>query len=142
MTARTLRLFVYGTLQPQAGTAMGDWISARLVGIEPASAPGRLFAIGSEGGWFPALLPARGACRLRGTLCELRLKPGELGRLDRYEGREYRRVTAPVRTASGRRGAAQLYLWRAPLPSGAPMIGGGNFLDWLRTGRRRPFSGT
>jgi gamma-glutamylcyclotransferase (GGCT)/AIG2-like uncharacterized protein YtfP len=138
---RALRLFVYGTLQPQVGTAMGAWLAARQVGSEPASAPGRLYGIGSGGCWFPALLPARGGGEVRGTLCELRLKPGELARLDRYEGREYRRVAASVRTEAGSRVMAQLYLWRAPLPSGAPLIGG-DFLDWLRSTRRKPFSGT
>lgn len=142
MAARPLRLFVYGTLQPQAGTAMGDWIAARLIGNEPASVPGRLFAMDSNGRWFPALIPARGAGRVRGTLCELRLSPGELARLGRYEGREYRRVAGAVRTESGRRVTAQFYVWRIPLPSGAPLIGGGDFLDWLRSGRRKSFSGT
>lgn len=120
---------------------MGEWIVARQVRSEPARASGRLYGIAGDGRWFPALLPARGGGKVRGTLCELRLKPGELARLDRYEGREYRRVAAPVRTEAGSRVMAQLYLWRAPLPSGAPLIGG-DFLDWLRSTRHKPFSGT
>ena len=38
MTVRVRRLFVYGTLDPAAGTRMGDWIAARLMGAEPARA--------------------------------------------------------------------------------------------------------
>lgn len=135
----TVRLFLYGTLQPGAGTVMGDWISARLVRGTGASAPGRLHGLRSKTGWFPALIPARGFHRVPGTLCEVRLRPGELAVLDRYEGGEYRRVTARVRTASGETMVARLYLWRVALPPDAPAIAGGDFLRWLRSGRRRSF---
>lgn len=74
-----------------------------------------------------------------GTLCEVRLRPGELAVLDRYEGGEYRRVTARVRTASDETMVVRLYLWRVALPPGAPAIAGGDFLRWLRSGRRRSF---
>lgn len=132
-----MRLFVYGTLDPGGGSVMGDWIAARQVHSEPASAPGRLHAIRAGRGWYPALLP--GAGRVRGTLCELRLKPGDLARLDRYEGRDYRRVAASVRTASGERVTAQLYLWRTALPRSAPGIAHGDFPGWLRRNRLRPY---
>ncbi|KHK92352.1 gamma-glutamylcyclotransferase family protein [Novosphingobium malaysiense] len=134
------RLFVYGTLQPQAATRMGDWIAQRLVRCEPASAPGRLFAVRGGNGWFPALIPPSGQARVSGTLCWLDLEPGDLALLDRYEGREYRRVASPVRTASGLSEAGQLYLWRIALPDEAEAIAGGDFLAWLRRTGRRAFS--
>lgn len=142
MKPRRLRLFLYGTLQPQVGTDMGAWIAARLVASGPASAPGRLYGIRSDKGWFPALVPARGAQNVRGTLCTLRLEAGDLALLDRYEGAEYRRRTVPVRTAAGRRILAQTYEWRVGLPADASPIVGGDFLGWLHTGRRRAFGGT
>ncbi|WP_238532510.1 gamma-glutamylcyclotransferase family protein [Novosphingobium pentaromativorans] len=104
-----LRLFVYGTLQPRAGTRMGAWIAARCQTSADASLPGQIHAIRSGNGWFPALVPAASAHRVRGTLCELELAPGELSLLDRYEGAEYRRAAMPVLIGKGGRVAAQVY---------------------------------
>lgn len=136
-----MRLFLYGTLQPQVGTPMGAWIAARLVGSEPATVPGRLHAVRGGDGWFPALM-AGGGRSVHGSLCTLRLTADDLAVLDRYEGREYRRLVVPVRTVAGRRIAAWTYVWRVGLPASAPAIDGGDFLAWLRTGRRRAFCGT
>ncbi|WP_159981178.1 MULTISPECIES: gamma-glutamylcyclotransferase [unclassified Novosphingobium] len=137
---RPLPLFVYGTLQPHAGTQMSDWLTPRLLRSEPATMPGRLYGIQGGSGWFPALVPAWDSEVVRGTLCMLRLEAGDLALLDRYEGAEYRRVVVEAQTASGGEVSAQVYLWRAALPPGAPLIPGGDFLDWLRTGRRKAFS--
>lgn len=135
--ARRLRLFVYGTLEPGGGTAMGEWIAERLVTAEAAVAPGRLHAVRAGRAWYPALVP--GTPLVRGTLCELRLGPGDLARLDRYEGHEYRRIAARVRTETRRRITAQLYFWRIALPSDAPAITGGDFPGWLRRNRLRAY---
>ncbi|EIZ79700.1 hypothetical protein WSK_1677 [Novosphingobium sp. Rr 2-17] len=137
---RTLKLFVYGTLQPHAGTRMAGWVASRQVWAEPASAPGRLQGVRGATGWFPALVPGKGAARVQGTLCVLRLTAGELALLDRYEGREYRRFALSVRTATGRRAVAQTYRWRVPLSTKSPTIARGDFLGWLRASRRRVFS--
>ncbi|MFD1958554.1 gamma-glutamylcyclotransferase family protein [Novosphingobium panipatense] len=75
---------------------------------------GRLHGIAHDGGWFPALV--RGQGRVSGRLCDLALSAGDQARLDRYEGREYRRETVRVRTAAGRLVAAQAYLWRGAPP--------------------------
>ena len=134
---RKLRLFVYGTLQPHAGTRMGRWVAERMISAEPASVPGSIRAVRGGNGWFPALVPAGTGARVSGTLCELALRPGDLARLDRYEGREYRRTAMPVRTAGGRRHRAAIYLWRIALPKDAPPILSGDYLAWLkRTGRQ------
>lgn len=130
-------LFLYGTLQPGAGTAMARWVGERLVRAEPASVPGRLLAIRDGGRWYPALVP--GQARVRGTLCVLALKPGDLAVLDRYEGREYRRVAMPVRTGDHRRARAQIYFWRGRLPPGAREIVDGDFLGWLGRTRRTAY---
>ncbi|MCJ2187247.1 gamma-glutamylcyclotransferase family protein [Novosphingobium beihaiensis] len=138
--SRPARLFVYGTLQPQAGTRMARWIKGRLVRSEAACVPGRLFAVQGGNGWFPALVPAKSGSRVQGTLCELALALGDLSLLDRYEGPEYRRACLPVQTGGGGSVPAQVYLWRIGLPPGAPAIAGGDFADWLRRTRRQPFS--
>ena len=130
-------LFFYGTLQPGAGTAMAQWVAQRLLRAEPASVPGRLLAIRDGRRWYPALVP--GQARVRGTLCMLALKPGDWARLDRYEGREYRRVSRPARTGDGRRISARLYLWHRALPPGAMEITDGDFLAWLGRTRSTAF---
>ena len=137
---RKVRLFVYGTLQPHAGTRMGRWVAARMVSAEPASVPGRIRAIRGGDGWFPALVPAKSGARVQGTLCELALHPGDLAKLDRYEGREYRRRTMPVRGANGRRRQAEIYLWRIALPKGSPPILTGDYLSWLELTGRQAFT--
>lgn len=130
-----MRLFVYGTLQPQAGTRMGQWIADRLAASQEARAVGTIHAVHGGNGWFPALVQGGGA--VRGIVCDLRLKPGERALLDRYEGAEYRRICLPVRTVQGTRSAVQAYVWRISLPAGAIRIASGDYLDWLaRTGRR------
>ncbi|MFS0848578.1 gamma-glutamylcyclotransferase [Novosphingobium panipatense] len=135
-----MRLFLYGTLQPDAATPMAAWMGARLALAEPAYAAGRLHGIAHDGGWFPALV--RGQGRVSGRLCDLALSAGDQARLDRYEGREYRRETVRVRTAAGRLVAAQAYLWRGAPPRGALRIPCGDFLDWLRRHRLPVFSQT
>lgn len=137
---RRLRLFVYGTLQPSGGTRMGRWIEQRLVSNEGASVPGRIFAVPGGNGWFPALVRAKSSERVRGTLCDLALEAGEQALLDRYEGAEYRRMALPVLSDSGARFAAQLYLWRIPLPGNARPIPSGDFPRWLRDNRLGAFS--
>jgi len=136
----TRRFFFYGTLQPGCGTRMASWVASRTARSVEASVPGRLHAVAGGNGWYPALLRARSGRRASGTLCELRLGPGDLARLDRYEGREYRRALLPVRTTSGKLRHAQAYVWRGALPSGASEIRAGNFVRWLAQTRRTAFS--
>lgn len=63
-------------------------------------------------------------------LADIAFAPGELARLDRYEGREYRRCVIRTR-ASLRLVTAQTYVWRVALPSGTRDVPGGDFLGWL-----------
>lgn len=139
MTQRRVRLFVYGTLQPQAGTRMGDWLTERLEWSTRGSVPGRLHAIRDAGGCYPALCPGKGHGRVQGMLCTLKLTSGDLARLDHYEGREYCRIALPVLTRAGHL-AAQTYLWRASLPANAAHIRTGDFLEWLAATGSKPFA--
>lgn len=134
---RRLALFLYGTLQPVADTAMARWLALRIEDASAATMLGRLLAIPGGSGWFPALVPGAAWDRCQGTLVLAALGPGDLARLDRYEGREYRRMAARVRLASGSLRAAAVYRWRTPAPARSLNIAGGDFLTWLeRTGRR------
>ena len=135
-----LRLFAYGTLQPEASTRMGRWIERRLVSAEPACVPGRIFAVRGGDGWFPVLVAARTPQRVRGLLCTVDLGAGECALLDRYEGGEYRRVALRALTDRGARQVAQIYRWRIPLPAAARAIPSGDFLAWLRDERLSAFS--
>lgn len=131
-----MRLFLYGTLQPAADTAMARWLRPRIVAAEPATVPGRLFAIASAGGWYPALLPGSGDCR--GTLVLADLGRADLARLDRYEGAEYRRMALRARAESGH-ATCSGYVWRLRLPAGAVPIADGDFLAWLKRTRRQSY---
>jgi gamma-glutamylcyclotransferase (GGCT)/AIG2-like uncharacterized protein YtfP len=128
-------LFLYGTLQPAADTRMSRWLAQRSGAAMAASAPGRLVALRSGDGWYPALVPGRAGERCVGTLVRAVFGPGDLALLDRYEGREYRRGVLRVRTSAGSH-AAGVYVWHGAPPVGAIAIPGGDFLAWLaRTGR-------
>lgn len=135
-----MHLFVYGTLLAAADTPMARWLASRLGEIVAAHVPGRLVAIPTPHGWYPALLPGRGGQRVSGMVCETDFGPGDLVRLDRYEGREYVRRTLLVRTRDGRRLGAQVYRWRTALPADSRPIRHGDFLAWLKETRQQPFS--
>src|SRR5579864_2305926 len=96
-----MRFFFYGTLIDASDTPMARWLRPRLLGVGAASLAGRLVAIPSPDGWYPALLRAGPRQRVHGTCCTLAFSRPELSRLDRYEGAEYRRVSA---LAHGREG--------------------------------------
>src|SRR5579871_1723963 len=85
------RLFVYGTLIDASDTPAARWLRSRMRRAEGASVPGRLVAIPTPRGWYPALVPAPGS-RVHGLCCTVALDACDLAWLDRYEGREYRRV--------------------------------------------------
>ncbi|PNU03700.1 gamma-glutamylcyclotransferase family protein [Novosphingobium guangzhouense] len=131
-----MKFFFYGTLRPDAATAMAHWIAERVTRAERGSVPGRLYALPDRHGWYPALM--RGAGRVWGTVCHLRLRHGDLARLDSYEGPEYRRVTLPVRTDGGARTPAQVYVWRGACRGGHLI--GADFLEWLRASRHKAYS--
>lgn len=97
-------VFVYGTLR-------FDEIVGRVIGRNPDARPAEVHGYRSarvRGRPYPAAVPSPGA-RLEGRLYT-GLVPPELAALDAYEGPEYRRARAPVRTPSG---PARAWLWVA-----------------------------
>jgi len=137
---RTRTFFFYGTLQPGCGTGMAEWLESRLGPCTKASAPGALHAVSERNGWYPALIRGRAGQRVAGTLCEVRLGIGDLARLDRYEGHEYRRTVLPVITEQGGQMRALAYCWVGPLPKASVPIASGDFLGWLSATQRTAFT--
>jgi gamma-glutamylcyclotransferase (GGCT)/AIG2-like uncharacterized protein YtfP len=102
-------LFVYGTLQP--GQPAWPLLAAHAVGRpQHASVAGR---VRDTGRGYPALLPG-GHASTRGQLITVRDPVVVFRRLDRYEGRDYRRVRVTA-TADGNPQvtACWTYAWAA-----------------------------
>lgn len=130
-----MQFFFYGTLLALAQTRMSRWMAPKIVHSAPATARGRLLAIPAGGGWYPAMLRG-GTSRVVGTVCTLRLGTGDLARLDRYEGKNYRRAKIELTSRSNARKTAMTYLWNGALPAGARPVPEGDFLAWLeKTGK-------
>ena len=136
---RPTHLFFYGVLQE----GLGDWPFLTGLGLgSPATVTGALYAIPSDGGWYPALIPtqARFATSVHGTLHEV----GEvdLAAIDAFEGAEYARQAMSVDGWDGfGETVADTYVWTGDLPEGAEAIAGGNFVEWLRETGRSAFAG-
>lgn len=111
MPTITYRLFVYGSLCSRR-------LRRRLLGREIKAVPARLMGfakVAVRAFPYPALVRAPTG-ETAGELL-LGLKPKDLYRLDRYEGREYRRIPVWV-WVRGKPVYAWVYLWRdGRLPS-------------------------
>src|SRR5262249_44885157 len=76
-------LFVYGTLRPEAGHKMGQFLARRGRLLGPARAPGRLLDLGR----FPGMSAARADNEwVHGVVYELDDPAATLALLDRHEG--------------------------------------------------------
>jgi gamma-glutamylcyclotransferase (GGCT)/AIG2-like uncharacterized protein YtfP len=133
----SVRLFVYGTLAPghDAWPVLEPWV----VGESLADAvTGRLYDTGRG---YPAATfepdpdPDRAEPLVHGTVVTLdpARAPAALRALDRYEGREYERIT--VRTQAGLDVAT--YAWTAPL-TGCRPLGAGRWVDRPHNETRGP----
>jgi gamma-glutamylcyclotransferase (GGCT)/AIG2-like uncharacterized protein YtfP len=129
-----VNLFVYGTLRsdlrlPEVGPAA----AARRVLVTLGRLEGRGWAKGALYAFssFPALVETdEPGAEVRGEVWRLG-RPAELfARLDRYEGRGYRRALRRIRMDSGRLLAAHVYLYLFNLGN-ASRIPSGDYADWL-----------
>jgi gamma-glutamylcyclotransferase (GGCT)/AIG2-like uncharacterized protein YtfP len=135
-----LRFFFYGTLMAGSGNPVADRIHDRLRELGPAVATGRLFAIATRQGWYPALLADPAGAAVHGIAYEA--LPGftdeDLALLDRYEAydrdrlaaSEYWREPIPV-ACGGCEHLAEAYVYRAALPRGAQPVPHGDFRRFL-----------
>lgn len=131
-------LFVYGTLLTGSETPANLWLEQRSCAIGETFVSGRLIAIPTQLGWYPALLPPRSTGdRVRGMVMQLDFRPGDWRWLDAYEGDEYRlaKLSAGV-------GRVWAYRWKAAIPSGTRPIPHGDFLRWIGDTGRQPYCET
>jgi gamma-glutamylcyclotransferase (GGCT)/AIG2-like uncharacterized protein YtfP len=134
VTKRDSLLFVYGTLRAFVDIPMARRLRVYGRHLGVARTPGRLYDLGS----YPCLTAARRRGDwVTGDLYELRAPRRLLQALDRYEagaaGRErprFVRVRVAVIWANGRRRAAWLYFYRAPVRP-ETRIRGGDYESYL-----------
>ena len=113
----TERLFVYGSLRPGAPTAGGR------AGVAGAWAPGRVRGRLERRGWgaelgFPALVLDPEGEMVPGDVLTSGALSGLWRTLDAFEGREYRRVSAPVELEDGSTVTAYVYVLHEGPPPG------------------------
>ena len=118
-----MHLFFYGILQ---GDVAHGPVRDLLAGIGPgvpATARGKLYAVRSDRGAYPAMVAGDG--EVHGMLHEA--GDVDVAALDIFEGEEYRRVQIEV--LGGQQ--PQAYLWAGDV-EGLEPIPHGNFARWLR----------
>ena len=136
-------LFFYGVL---IGEVAPPRVRQLLAGIgpgQPATVPGRLYAIPDPRGAYPVMLPGAGI--VHGRLHEA--GSVDLAGLDAFEGvdphdplaGEYRRVAVMARLADGREVAAQAYLWNREVTAALVPLPAGDFARWLAGSGHAPF---
>ena len=136
-------LFFYGVLQEGLGPDGGDWPFLEGLGLgAPATVQGALYAIPTDCGWHPALIPtqARFATIVHGSIHEA--SEVDIAAVDAFEGADYARQAISVDGWDGYGDTqADAYIWTAQLPEGAEPIASGNFAEWLKETGRPVYSG-
>jgi gamma-glutamylcyclotransferase (GGCT)/AIG2-like uncharacterized protein YtfP len=144
-----MRFFFYGTLIAGSDNAVANLIHARLRELGPATVKGRLFAIPTGQGWYPALIAEPGAAMVRGITYEALPSFGAkyLALLDDYEAyrpecpdeSDYLRTSVQT-LRDGRRERAQAYVYHAALPPEARSVPRGDFRAFLKHIGAPPYS--
>jgi gamma-glutamylcyclotransferase (GGCT)/AIG2-like uncharacterized protein YtfP len=120
------RLFVYGTLR--AGQTARSLIGEHVVGAEPATMAGRIWAF-PDG--YPGFLP-EGDARVVGELITLHDLAAVLPLLDAYEGADFARTLQRARLADGTEHWAWVYCIANPdMVAQAEPIDGGDWVEYL-----------
>ena len=119
MTSARERVFVYGTLRRGGSNhfrmAEADFISA-------ATLRGRLYRID----WYPGVVLDATGDEIQGEIYDV--SPEQLDELDEFEGMEYRRIRAVVKTPNGETYPAWIWEWLMPVDEAQRITGG----DWLK----------
>ena len=135
-------LFVYGSLRRASGHPMAEFLIARSRFMGAASAPGRLYDLGSYPGMVDAATEGE---RVRGELYELHEPEATLADLDRYEGcgpddpppHLFERAPVAATPDGGEPRSAWAYLYRGPLTGARHIPSGSLPRDASRAGTRR-----
>jgi gamma-glutamylcyclotransferase (GGCT)/AIG2-like uncharacterized protein YtfP len=143
-----MRFFFYGTLIAGSGNPVAERIHAKLRERGPAVARGRLLAIPTAQGWYPAFISERQGAGVHGMTYET--LPGfsaqDLALLDDYEAydadhpdmSEYWRQRIDI-VCDGCTKAAEAYVYRAALPPGALAVSPGDFRAFLDAHGLHPY---
>ncbi len=119
MTDSRELVFVYGTLR-LGGSNHFRMADAEFV--ESGTLRGRLYRID----WYPGLVVDPAGDEISGEIYSV--NPEDMGVLDAFEGHEYRRIRATVRTPYGVPMQAWIWEWLMPVDEGQRITGG----DWLQ----------
>ena len=123
-------LFVYGSLRAGVAGPARRLLRGRAYYLDAGMCQGRLYDLGA----YPALTPsAHPDDRVVGEIYALRTARPALARLDRYEGRDYRRELGAVDSRRFGRLHAWLYYYAGAVAA-APRIASGDYLAHLRRG--------
>ena len=119
MTSPRERVFVYGTLR-RGGSNHFRMADAELVST--ATLSGRLYRLD----WYPGVVLDAAGDEIQGEIYDVR--PEQLDELDAFEGMEYRRIRAVVKTPYGETFHAWIWEWLMPVDEAQRITGG----DWLK----------
>lgn len=139
MTMRARWFFFYGTLAQEHENALTRAILPLLTGGRRATVRGRLWAVRSSGGWYPALGAGRGLVWGRIYRAGPCFSSKHLRLLDTYEDydlqrparSEYRRRQVRVGVAGGGSVMAAAYIYNRPVHAGQRVIAGGDFAAFI-----------
>ena len=123
-------LFVYGSLRAGVPGPARQLLRGRADYLDAGMCQGRLYDLGAYPGLTPSADPDD---RVVGEIYALRATRPALARLDRYEGRDYRRELGAVDSRRLGNLQAWLYYYAGAL-AGAPRIASGDYLAHLRRG--------
>ncbi|MCE2482433.1 MAG: gamma-glutamylcyclotransferase [Alphaproteobacteria bacterium] len=121
-------LFVYGSLRAGIAGPAHHLLRGRADYLDGGMCQGRLYDLGDYPGLMPSADPGD---RVVGEIYALRAARPALARLDRYEGRDYRRELGAVDSRRFGRLQAWLYYYAGALAA-APRIASGDYLAHLR----------
>ena len=119
MSSNTERVFVYGTLR-RGGSNHFRMANAEFV--TTATLHGRLYRID----WYPALVLDPAGDEIQGEVFDV--PPEQMAELDAFEGMEYRRIRAVVKSPYGETFHPWIWEWLLPVDESQRITGG----DWLK----------
>ena len=140
-------LFFFGTLAHEHDAPLSRLVMRLLGPGRRARTRGRLLAVHTRHGCYPALIRGRGWVEGWVYKCGPHFGRAALRTIDRYEEfdsarprrSEYVRRACAVRLTRGPSLVAQVYCWNKPTHAGMSPVPGGNFARFLARTRRQAY---